>query len=223
MSGSPGQWNLLPRDLVRERARRRRRALWARAGGAYVAVLATVCAAAWTHTRPGPDSARAHAITLAERNAVTRAAIDHVRRQLASVSDILDPRQGLAEQPDFSVVLKLVSASVEPDTIIRQVSLRGGGTDTLRSVAAPAGSEREPKHFVLTIAGTSRGEIGVSQMSARLKESGAFDHVEIRRTGRENTPAAEGVTFEVECVMSDAVARGALPAPATLRPKGDTQ
>lgn len=210
---SATSWNLLPRNKVEARASRLRRRRWMVGGAVYLGVLLTVSAALWIFTHPGMASANTELAVLTQRNTESAAAIDAFQRQFKSVNEVLEHRQNLAEQPDFSAILRLISRSVDPETVLRQFSLHGSGSDKLKATPAAAGSEREPRHFVLVIQGTSTGESSVAHLTTRLTASGVFDRVELRRTGRDATGTGTGVVFELECVLSEPTGRGPTVSP----------
>jgi hypothetical protein len=200
-------WNLLPGELVVRRLNRIRRKRWVTLIAVYSAGLLLTCGVLWAIAHPGTASARSDAAMLAARNRETLGSVERTEKQLAVVREQLEHRKTLTEQPDFSIVLRLVSRSVEPETVLRQLSLSGSGTDTLRASPPAAGTEREPRHFLLTLTGTSRGEGSVSRLSDKLRASGAFDHVELKRTSRDPSGVSDAVAFEILCVISESVAR----------------
>lgn len=202
------RWNLLPRGLAEARACRIRRHRWMMALAAYTGALSVVCGSMWMITQPGLASASTELAELTQRNRESSQSIDAFERQFKTINDALEHRQNLSEQPDFSVLLKLIARSVDSSTVLRQLSLRGSGSDKLRATPAPSGSDREPRYFVLLIQGTSAGENGVTHFSSKLAAAGLFDRVELRRTGRDLAGPGGGVAFELECFISEPAGRG---------------
>lgn len=195
--------NLAPLPHRIARTLRKRRLFWITAGGTYTALLLAAAGTYWALYVPNHRDAGAELAALRSRNQETRVATERVAVQIASVRSSLDYRRSMAQQPDFSVLLQLISDAVDRDTVLRQLSLKGSGVDILRASPPQPGTEREPKHFLLTLRGSSRGESGVSRLSARLREAGVFDHVELRRTGRDAGSDGESVAFEIDCLLSD--------------------
>lgn len=195
--------NLAPRPHLIARTLRQRRLFWIATGGIYTALLLAAAGTYWALYAPTHRDAGAELAALKSRNQDTRLAANRMAAQIATVRANLDYRRSMAHQPDFSVLLQLISDAVDRDTVIRQLSLKGSGVDILRASPPQPGTEREPRHFLLTLRGSSRGESGVSRLSTRLREAGVFDHVELRRTGRDAGGDGESVAFEIDCLLSD--------------------
>lgn len=234
MSASPAKCrgsagNLVPRVYLRQLRLHCRRRAWVAVVCAY-AVLALVYAGTyWLLRAAGPAGTDAELSAQRARNEETRSELQRLANQLALLRDDVEQRQNLVSQPDFSILLRFLSDAVDRDTMFRHFSLRGTGIDPLRPGAVPggprsAGFEREPRHFVLSLSGTSRSETGLTRLSGRLRDSGLFDRVELRRTGRDLVGPDEAMSFEIECILlsttptAEATPQPSAPTPLPSRP-----
>lgn len=204
-----GRLNLAP-TAYRQRLHLQRRCRgWLTALALYTAVASIGAGVYWGLRAADPGGVAGELAALKVRNDDTRAALQRLATQIARLRLAVDTRQTLVDQPDFSILLAFLADAVDRDTVLRQLSLRGTGIDPLRPVgpssATPraSGAEREPKHFVLSLRGASRSESGLARLSAQLRESGLFDRVELRRTGRDGASGDDAVAFELDCVLLD--------------------
>jgi hypothetical protein len=139
--------------------------------------------------------------------------IAKIEPQLKMLKHKVESRRVLAEQPNAGELMALIAGCVEEDVVLRQMQVNatgiGGPNDfTSRSatpglpVAIVAGSEREPRHFEITLRGMSKSEKGMSRMSDKLKALGLFDEVDLKGTGRDAS-GVNAVSFEVVCLLRD--------------------
>lgn len=223
--------NLLPAEIVAHRARRRRLRFWLVAFSLYALALAAACALTNFATRPvGPSTGDA-LNALSAQHAQTADALAKVETQFRALNARLESRRALTEQPDPSVLLALVARCLDDDTQLRHLQFRTTGVDPARArtlsadspaLTVPPGTEREPRHILLTLTGVSGGEAGVTRLTTRLRELNLFDTVDLKRTGRDTASAGrdakgrEMIAFEIALTLSDRPPT----APSTPAPAG---
>jgi Tfp pilus assembly protein PilN len=181
--------NLIPATHRDAQRRRRRIHRWIVAGIGWCAMLVAACATTqivWSHPAVASvatlDGMRARA---AEINAalaklkIEQAEIDRVKLTAATMKD----------QPDWSILLAMISHSVGEDVILRDIELlpdpkiQNQSTLRLRGIA-PSGT-------------------GVSQYVLRLQNTQIFDEVKLVRTEREPILETSASSFEIACIVTD--------------------
>lgn len=195
--------NLLPSSIRAARVQRIRKTFWTRATIIYLLLLTSTCAIIRLATNPTLASATTELAALQEHRKSTASQIATTNQQLTRLRLEYELRHSIATQPNHGLLLTLLTYCVAPDTTLRQLSLRP--TSPPPSISS---SEREPRHFLLTIRGVSADEAGVSRLTASLRSLNVFDAVDLKRTSREvSSPATlsnpPAISFEITCLLID--------------------
>jgi hypothetical protein len=114
----------------------------------------------------------------------------------------LDTIRVINEQPDWSVLLRLI-AKASTDQIVLTGCRLDLQADANRTNARPATTQPNAANHVLSITGFGRTQAAVSHFVLRLEEAKLFDRVSLIKTSREAFSSGEAVAFRIECSLSD--------------------
>jgi len=193
--------NLMPAYRHGAKQRRRRLRRWVTICGAYTALLLAgygVAESVW-----GSDG---RAIT--EESERVKLRIASAGEQIAKLQDQLLRAQRLqaanrvlSDQPDWSLLLALLSKTLEDDIVLRTCQLKPAG-DGESLVSGLSGPTADPKGgFLLSLRGYGRSQAAVAKFVLRLEQTGLFRQVKTIKTTREAFLNAEAVAFRLECLL----------------------
>jgi hypothetical protein len=218
--------NLIPRARRLAKARRRRLRHWAAILGAYsvlVIVGVVVC----------------HAALLTDRGSLQRQlelvnnSTEKSRVQIKSLSDemkraraVWRAAHAVGEQPDWSLLLAMLSKSVGDQVVLRTARLhllapesRSTGSEQPRSTGEPAPARadaaatdpsRSPENRTaqritgilrLELSGLGRSQTAVTDFVLHLEQLGLFDRARLMETRREPFLDSQAVAFRIECLL----------------------
>lgn len=205
--------NLVPIRRLQARQRRRRVRQWLGACTVYLALLAVACGvvdAMWG--RPG------RAVT-EELAAVHRDAADVaqqlalVQPELAEAKNHLEASRAVAVQPDWSILLALLSRLRGESIVLERCALTPDNDPSqirpaqVTPVAAPAANLRPPlrKHMSVRfeLRGLGRTNQDVSAFVLKLEQAGLFDSVRLLETARAPFGPGHAVSFRVHCLLQE--------------------
>ena len=191
--------NLIPlsRQLRDERTVRLRR--WAWTGGALCGVVGAViaCCAAWTNQLSGPapqDFSKA-ASDLSKANAEAAT----LRAELALETQRLRSRQLIFEQPDYSLLLRLIAQQVDDDVVLSRCEFHQPG------VAHDDSQERINKSDSLQLFGFARSQPAVAAFMLQLESTGIFQKVTLLRSSEQPLFSGQVAAFEIQCVPGPSI------------------
>jgi Tfp pilus assembly protein PilN len=184
-------------DLTPARRRNHRRLkgvlrIWgASALGVAVAVgascaLASVAAAGHETTARQLSDANRRVTTLQQQS-------HEILRQLTRAAVAQKQALALSDQPDWSILLRLVAAQLDAQSSLRSLKLE-------KATAAAGGAVR----YELALSGAAPSAGAVSAFALRLQSLGLFDSVSLVRTMRSAIGDASVVAFEMNCVLTEA-------------------
>ena len=176
--------NLVPVARREARRRRARGRAWLAAGAVYL-----LCwLAAGTVARAGGSGGeqrllREHALT---QTRVDEASADATAlgRELDRVMLELRAQRAVGRQPDWSLLLALLSGTLGDEVVLRSVDLEG-----------------RPPGFVLAFLGLAQSQADVSRFVLRLEEISLFESVKLVDARREPFLDGHAVRFGIECVL----------------------
>jgi Tfp pilus assembly protein PilN len=122
----------------------------------------------------------------------------------------------LKDQPDWSLLLELLAAQTDEQTVLREIRLTPLTQLTLASTppapssiakradkAAVAAKLDLPSRFKLELRGLCKTPAGVSRFVANIENLGVMSEVKLIRTGREPFLSDIASSFELECVLGE--------------------
>ena len=198
--------NLIPVPRRRAAACRARLRRWLAGCVSFGAALLLVCMAC--HAVWGREGrALAGEIEGAElRIRKSNQTILSVCRELASCQWRLASCRAVGKQPDWSVLLAMLSTRLGDDIVLERCRLRGlkasDGGARAPSPDAPADDEADArKQFIFEISGFGRSQLAVSRFILSLERMRLFDRVRLIKTNRQPFLQGKAVGFKLECLL----------------------
>ena len=209
--------NLIPLRRMQARHRDVRVRRWIVITVAYVALLVVGCGVTdvlWS--RPG--RAISEELTALDRQLadLTRQ-ISLVQPELAEGKSQLEASRAVAIQPDWSLLLALLSR-LRGDSVvlercvltpeletsqIRPTVVNASAGGAVAATAKPPPSMRKSMHVRLELKGLGRTNHDVSRFVLNLEQSGLFDSVRLMETVRAPFGTGHAVSFRVHCFMQE--------------------
>ncbi len=211
--------NLIPMPRREARYRRLRIRGWVMGMAMYVAVLIGACVivqVAWS----GSDRAVADELASVQKQiATTNQQLSIIQPELLEARSQLEASRAVAIQPDWSVLMMLLSRlrgeaivferlllaplKIEPP---KPAAKKPGAPPRPGSAAAKKAQEedaRKPMHYGLQLTGLGRSQQDVSDFVLRVEQSGLFDSVKLVETTRFPFGTAHAISFKIECEMRE--------------------
>jgi Tfp pilus assembly protein PilN len=180
--------NLIPihRQLRDARAARICSWAWVVGGLSLLLTMAWACCAIVPSQAVAPPAAALTKATteISKANEETAA----LRRELAALREQTLSARGITEQPDFSLLLALLSRAVGEDVVLNQCELTH---DNAKVKSSPAD--------VLRISGFARNQPAVAAFMLELESTEIFKSVTLVRSNEEPWMAAKAAGFQVRC------------------------
>ncbi len=199
--------NLIPKHRRQTRRRTVRLRRWTIICITYVAVLALgygMCRAVWLDNR---DLA-AELLDVEEQIEGSNQAIDSLTLELSEARVMLDASRRAVHQPDWSVLMALMSKALDEQIVLkefrlgRMLNVESQGPTARRSRAGRTGLLNEmPAAFTLELNGYGRTPKAVSGFVLRLEQTDMFKQVTQRSTNREPFMAGDAIAFRITCTL----------------------
>ncbi|MDP6543721.1 MAG: PilN domain-containing protein [Phycisphaerae bacterium] len=203
----------MPAPRRQAKACRTRLRQWLAPSAAFVGMLVIVCITCHRTWGVGPDPLGDEMLMTRDRIAASEETIEGLQKRLTASRWRLDTCKGIGQQPDWSVLLKLLSDGLGDEVVLRNCELNEmlipNGAAPARIVAplvsTPGVSEDNKQlAFGLSVSGYGRSQTAVSQFVLRLERSGMFDSVRLVSTTREAFLNSKAVAFQVKCTLEGA-------------------
>ena len=183
------QTNLIPlsrqlRDARRTRARTWSFALGGICGAMAVAYACCVLAPSEVSASP-PEAFSKTAAELSKANQESAA----LRRELAVLREQVQSRQYILQQPDYSLLLGLVSQVVDDDVVLNHCEL----------VNDSQGEQSQAQ--VLKLGGFARSQPAVAGFMLQIEATGIFRKVTLVRSNEQPLLDRQAAAFQVQCVF----------------------
>lgn len=194
--------NLIPSHRRDAQARTSRLRAWSFCGGAYALLLILACALSYAIW--GGDQA---AVAAQSERALRQ--VDEAQRVVAKLQPELNEAQArlgmirlIDDQPDWSVLLRLLAKSSTDEVVLSQCRLDVSAESAKPRGAALPTTKPDSATHVLTVTGYGVSQAAVSHFVLRLEEAKLFDQVNLIKTSREPYASGEAFAFRVECPLS---------------------
>lgn len=204
--------NLIPAHRRDARERRTRVRRWAVVCAGYALVLGVVylcCALAWSVSSDGLDQDLAAASSEIEE---LSGSLKSAEADLAEAQLLLESIRGIAKQPDWSLLLAMISKSLGDEVVLDTLRVGppnavGPGARTRKVTgnvgggpvkATGSATQNEPP-YTLYVSGYARSQAAVSRFVLRLDELDLFERVDLLRTSREAMFGGDATGFQVQC------------------------
>ena len=185
--------NLIPHYYLTARGRRIRSQKWM--GGVLGYVVALMLGWAMLHLTSGGAQ---HAVALQIKEAEARiedttTAIKHMEPRLNESLATLVAGQSVGEQPNWSILLRLVGERLGDNAVLTRCHLEPAHKN--------AQAHKIVKQYVLHLDGLARSHEMVSNYVLSLERLGLFASVKMKSTRREPWGAQTAVVFQIDCVI----------------------
>jgi Tfp pilus assembly protein PilN len=209
--------NLIPLARVQHRRRAARLRLWM----VITPVCASLLAGAYGWVRAAWSS---DVDAIASEIAKTEAGIQATEKEdsvakarIAELQPKYRAARAVGDQPDWGALLSLIATRLGNDTVLSSCSLVASAEPAPttqpatpsknpgKAVDAKSRDSGRPERFTLALTGVARTQEAVSLFVSGLEGVGLFDRVAIAEARRTAVAGQEGVTFRVECTLSDSV------------------
>ena len=210
--------NLIPRPRLYAAAARKRLRHWTWAVTGYAMVLLAgyaACAAALSVD--GDDHALMLEKTTRQIDELNNANAS-LKPELAEAHTKLAVARTMGDQPDWSLLLAIISSTVDDEIVLTSTKLDAAtGADAL-STTRPLGNDKHaaaapigpPPRMSLSLLGMGRSQAAVTQFVLRLERLGLFERVDLARSNRQTVGSTDANVFRIDCLLH----RG--PKPATV-------
>jgi len=199
--------NLMPRHRLDARQRRNRLRLWLAGGSIYAALVLggyVLCCSLWAGN---PDALTEELQDASRRIGQSRSAASNLQRELAAAEATLKANESVGKQPDWSLLLRLLSKCTGPDVILRQCRLNGESSQPARDGSSKRPDQGEGR-FILRLAGYGQAQASVSKFVFALEQTTLFEEVKLVRARREPFLSGHAVAFQVDCVLGESASGG---------------
>ena len=144
-----------------------------------------------------------------------------LRPQLDEAHTRLAVARTVGDQPDWSLLLAVVSSTVDDQIVLTTTKLEAAADSVPASKpptrlpsGAPADSNAmppQPTMLRVTLQGMGRSPAAVTQFVLRLERLGLFERVDLARSARQNLGAIDANVFRIECLLQRAGKPAAAP------------
>lgn len=121
-----------------------------------------------------------------------------LRARISGETSRLQASRAVGEQPDWSLLLALLSETLGDRAVLRSVRLEDG--NTVGDAAGESG-DAAARPVTLALSGLGQTQQVVSQLVLRLEQTPLFKSVRLIDTRREPFLAGHAVAFRIECVL----------------------
>ena len=107
----------------------------------------------------------------------------------------------MGEQPDWSLLLALLSRTLGDQAVLRSVGLEYAPEAFEETAPSAPEAPNEPPPVTLELSGLGQTQYVVSRFVLRLEQTPLFESVRLIDTRREPFLAGHAVAFRIECVL----------------------
>jgi hypothetical protein len=200
--------NLIPAQRRVQRRARRRLRFWPLVLAGAAGLMAIAC---------GVLRARVPAVVVTDAElAKVSTRLGELNTSLAGATKVAADREFnrstlalLKDQPDWSLLLELLAAQTQEQTVLREIRLTPIAQAAVAPTVKEAGKTPPPRQielpakFKLELRGLCKSPAGVSQFVANIEKLGIFSDVKLLRTGREPFLTGVASNFEMECTLGE--------------------
>ena len=194
--------NLIPSKRRDAHMRAYRLRAWSVGGVAYTVVLIAACALSYGIWGGDQAAVAAQSERAARQLEETQRAIAKLQPEVNEAQARIDMLKVIDEQPDWSVLLRLLAKSATDQIVLMSCQLDAQPEAIKMGPARPATTQPTSSNHVLVITGFGRSQASVSRFVLRLEEAKLFDQVTLIKTSREAFATGEAFGFRIECSLS---------------------
>jgi hypothetical protein len=181
----------------------------------YAAVVAVVTAGAQAVVSHDGVELSGRLVDTAAEFDRTSAALARIRTDLDATESLLRSSRSIAEQPDWSALLGLLSSRTQGQIVLKSVAVRPReiAPPQPATPARPGARGKAPPPpdptILVNITGAAPSQAAASQYALRLESTGLFGRVTLLDTNRDAYVGLLLVSFRIECTLGDPAAKPA--------------
>ncbi len=130
-----------------------------------------------------------------------RKAVADLRAEASRGRSRLQASRAVGEQPDWSLLLALLSRTLGDQAVLRSVGLQYAPEALEETAPSAPEAPNEPPPVTLELSGLGQTQYVVSRFVLRLEQTPIFESVRLVDTLREPILAGHAVAFRIECVL----------------------
>ena len=193
--------NLMPAYRHGAKQRRLRLRRWAMICGAYAVVLLAGYGLAESVWGSGGRAVTEEFERTKLKISAAGEQIAELQAKLFEVQQLQAANRVLSDQPDWSLLLALLSKTLQEDIVLRSCQLKPAA-EARSPVDAMSGPTADPRGgFLLSLRGYGRSQAAVARFVLRLEHTGLFKEIKTIKRTREVFLGAEAVAFHLECLL----------------------
>lgn len=201
--------DLIPMPIRVARRRGARVRTWASICGTYVCILVCAYGAVAAAIDSDPSGIADRLALRVRENGKQQAQVKETTAELQSAQRVLDANHAVGDQPDWSILLAMVSLKTEDRVVLRAFQITPQNAPA--TAEPPGGRDAQPNdsgRFLVKIKGFARTQSEVAAFVLRLEGEGVFDKVELLESKREAFGSGEAIGFALNCAVGGGGARG---------------
>jgi Tfp pilus assembly protein PilN len=198
--------NLIPQPRRQAAAARKRIRRWSWTAAGYgLLLLGSYAACSVAMSAQGDDHALLLEKTTRQIEELTHTAAS-LKPQLADVRTKLAVARTVGDQPDWSLLLAVISSTVDDDIVLTSTTLDAATIGESRPASRPTANTKDPNFeppaiMTVSVQGLARSQAAMTLFVLRLEKLGLFDRVELAKSNRQAVGAVEANVFQVDCEL----------------------
>jgi len=198
--------NLIPAARRHAKQRRVRVRWWLTACVVYTALWSAAFVAAQVVVRSEDRALRSTFVESSARVQEAEKTVAALRGRIGRDQARLSSGRAVGEQPDWSLLLAMLSSALGDETVLRNIRLQAPpeaapGAAERAGTPGGAGAARTLRPITLDLTGLGRTQQVVSDFVLRLEHTPLFKTVRLVDTRREPFMNDHAVVFRIECVL----------------------
>ncbi len=192
--------NLIPAARREAKQRQVRVRWWLTAFVVYAALWSAAFVAAQVVVASEDRALRVKFVDGSAKVQEVERAVAELRGRIGRDQARLASGSAVGEQPDWSLLLAMLSSALGDETVLRSIRLQAP-PEAAPGGAGGAGSARTLQPITLDLSGLGRTQQIVSEFVLRLEQTPLFKTVRLVDTRRELFLNDHAVVFRIECVL----------------------
>ena len=192
--------NLIPAARRQTKQRRVRVRWWLTGCAVYSALWIAVFVTAQVMVRSEDRALRGKLLESSARVREAEKTVATLRGRIGRDQARLSSGRAVGEQPDWSLLLAMLSSALGDETVLRNIRLQAP-PEAAPGAKGGAGAPRTLRPITLDLTGLGRTQQVVSEFVLRLEHTPLFKQVRLVDTRREPFMNDHAVVFRIECVL----------------------
>lgn len=199
--------NLIPQYRREARYRRRYARLWISSGLIYAIALIGLWCFAHIIWSSGSEAVAVDLARVQSDISDTENAMDELRPCLVEVQARLAASRSIGDQPDWSILLRLLASLLDDQTVLEEIKLEPVYDNAeQRGYTSSAGYARDTRSiskYALKLSGLGRSHQAVQNYVIRLEHTGLFSRVTLVDTHKKPYLSSDAVAFRIDGTFAD--------------------